>query len=395
HELNADDLYGTYSAFPLSALALARRARKGGRADYAVVLLEYLDVDELDATPGTFRDREQPSLKESWYTTYAAALRDLEEWGRARDAARDGLTLAHLHRDTKRELLWSLGVALHELGDSEAIEVLDEHAKLRAEPWALARLAHALDEAGRRDEAWSVLRRMLGGLRRASVVTVPSGLLLAAEVLIELSEAGDGGVAGDGGTAGSDAAADGGTAGGVDDAADGGTAGSDDGADGGTAYLERARDLVRLVRWSRAVEGWKPQARAEGLARRLGIAAEDPSALTRREAEDLLARIRGLGPAAGRDRAGSGRGGQRTGRGGAHRRGRRENGTVRKLLNEGSGFITRDRGGELYFGMPRGVPAPPAGTRVSFEVITGFDKKKNRPSDKAVAVRPIERPEAG
>ncbi|RMH67619.1 MAG: hypothetical protein D6683_17745, partial [Actinomyces sp.] len=32
HELNADDLYGTYSAFPLSALALARRARKGGRA---------------------------------------------------------------------------------------------------------------------------------------------------------------------------------------------------------------------------------------------------------------------------------------------------------------------------------------------------------------------------
>lgn len=65
-------------------------------------------------------------------------------------------------------------------------------------------------------------------------------------------------------------------------------------------------------------------------------------------------------------------------------------GTIKAVLQNGqSGFLARDDGTDFYFAMPRNSsePAPPAGTRVSFRVVDGFDKKKNQPSKRAVDLR--------
>lgn len=59
------------------------------------------------------------------------------------------------------------------------------------------------------------------------------------------------------------------------------------------------------------------------------------------------------------------------------------------LHGGGSGFISTDDGSsDLYFAMPRSSnePLPPVGARVAFVVRRGFDKAKNRPSDKATDV---------
>lgn len=51
--------------------------------------------------------------------------------------------------------------------------------------------------------------------------------------------------------------------------------------------------------------------------------------------------------------------------------------------------MTVEGGEDLYFAIPRGSQDPllPIGTRVSFVVIEGFDKKKNRSSSQAQKVR--------
>lgn len=69
----------------------------------------------------------------------------------------------------------------------------------------------------------------------------------------------------------------------------------------------------------------------------------------------------------------------------------RQEGTIERVLDgEGSGFLTPDGATEaLYFSMGRGKTAPPVGTRVSFTVVDSFDQKKQRPSQRAVEVRPV------
>ncbi len=65
-------------------------------------------------------------------------------------------------------------------------------------------------------------------------------------------------------------------------------------------------------------------------------------------------------------------------------------GTVQTVFTGGgSGFILADDGRRLYFGMPRksGEPAPAEGTRVSFVVVDGFNKKKNTTEQQASKVR--------
>jgi len=58
--------------------------------------------------------------------------------------------------------------------------------------------------------------------------------------------------------------------------------------------------------------------------------------------------------------------------------------------HRGAGFVRVDDTHEsLYFAMKPGSRAPAEGTRVSFEIIDSFDKKKKRPSQRATNVRTL------
>jgi tetratricopeptide (TPR) repeat protein len=68
----------------------------------------------------------------------------------------------------------------------------------------------------------------------------------------------------------------------------------------------------------------------------------------------------------------------------------RQTGTVKSHLSNGfGGFIAVDGQDDLYFSTPRGSqdPLPPIGTKVSFIIVAGFDKKKNKASTRAEKVR--------
>ena len=69
----------------------------------------------------------------------------------------------------------------------------------------------------------------------------------------------------------------------------------------------------------------------------------------------------------------------------------RTTGVVKSVLDGGkSGFIRFEDGSDdIFFSLPRNSTkdAPAPGTHVSFRVVDGFDKKKNRPSKRAVDVR--------
>ncbi len=64
-------------------------------------------------------------------------------------------------------------------------------------------------------------------------------------------------------------------------------------------------------------------------------------------------------------------------------------GTVKKVFeNGGTGFVVADDGKEYYFRLPRsGGRAPGEGTRVTFVLVEGFDKKKNRATMVAQGLR--------
>jgi len=66
----------------------------------------------------------------------------------------------------------------------------------------------------------------------------------------------------------------------------------------------------------------------------------------------------------------------------------RSSGAVKALLDGGgSGFIADDDGSDLYFAMGGGLSAPEVGTRVSYRITDGFDKKKNQVSRRATDVK--------
>ncbi len=322
HDLNDGELYGRYSAFPIAVLRVATLTREG-RPDYAVKLLSRLDPAELDDTTD---DQRFPSPRQRYQVLLAAVLRRLKRWEDTRDAARAGLELTDLHEMAERELLWSLGVALDGLGDPAAIGVLERHLEVRRTWWSLERLATALARHGHHTRALETVRQALDGTRLTHLSRVGGSLLLAAELLA--------------------------------DRPDGGGA-----ADGSPDPTELARDHLRLLRWNRAREGWRPKSAAEELARRLGLPA-DPDDWSRKHAAGVLGRLRDWWAGAGR-----------------------ETGTVRKLINTGSGFIERDRGGDIYFSVRRGDTPPAEGTRVSYRVQEGYDRKKGRKADRAVDVR--------
>jgi len=65
---------------------------------------------------------------------------------------------------------------------------------------------------------------------------------------------------------------------------------------------------------------------------------------------------------------------------------RRLEGRITKVLpGEGSGFLVADDGQEYYFSVPRkgNLRAPPVGTRVSFVLTDGFDKKRKMATKQA------------
>lgn len=70
----------------------------------------------------------------------------------------------------------------------------------------------------------------------------------------------------------------------------------------------------------------------------------------------------------------------------------RHTGVVKRHLENGSaGFIARDDGGDIFFALPRGgnKPLPAVGTKVSFVIEPSFDKKRNRPSERASDVKEV------
>lgn len=68
----------------------------------------------------------------------------------------------------------------------------------------------------------------------------------------------------------------------------------------------------------------------------------------------------------------------------------RHTGVVKRHLENGvAGFIEKDDGGDIYFSLPRGANKvlPAVGARVSFVIEPSFDKKRNRPSERASDVK--------
>lgn len=113
-------------------------------------------------------------------------------------------------------------------------------------------------------------------------------------------------------------------------------------------------------------QGWSPKDDETQLAARLGIALRPVS-----DAElDELRRWWGAAEAA-----------------------QRLSGVVHKLLAHGSaGFVRVDDGSEYYFAMSRrGEQAPSEGTKVTFLLQDGFDKKRNRPTKVATKVKVAKR----
>jgi cold shock CspA family protein len=64
---------------------------------------------------------------------------------------------------------------------------------------------------------------------------------------------------------------------------------------------------------------------------------------------------------------------------------------TKHLAHGGAGFITGDDGKQYYFSKKRDSDRPllPVGTKVTFEVVSSVDAKKNAPSLKAVKVRSV------
>ncbi len=120
----------------------------------------------------------------------------------------------------------------------------------------------------------------------------------------------------------------------------------------------------QFARHLRAQAGWPPDRELEARATAFGIADDAPSSL------DLTGLRRSW-----RDAHDPSRG----------------SGVVKAVLDgEHSGFISADGSGEdLYFAMPRNSSraAPSVGTRVTFRAVDSFDKKKNKPSRRAVDIR--------
>jgi hypothetical protein len=131
------------------------------------------------------------------------------------------------------------------------------------------------------------------------------------------------------------------------------------------AILLRSRDEdladqhLQLARWIRVAEGWPPD--------------DDLEAMAKERERDLPDACPDLGPF--RRYWGSAEDLDRCA------------GEIGWLLpGEGSGFLREDDGEERYFAMPQSCPAPPPGTRVTFRLVDGYDKRKQRPSRKAVDV---------
>jgi tetratricopeptide (TPR) repeat protein len=129
---------------------------------------------------------------------------------------------------------------------------------------------------------------------------------------------------------------------------------------GATACVQQARHL-------RTKKGWPVDAETEAISSRLGN-PEPPE--TRPNRKVLRSTLDALLAS------------------------QRSAGTVSRVLPKGgSGFVDLDDevpgvDGRIYFAMPRGTDAPAEGTRVTFEVVDGYDRAKDRPSKKAVNMRP-------
>lgn len=126
---------------------------------------------------------------------------------------------------------------------------------------------------------------------------------------------------------------------------------------------DAAGTFIQQARYLRTKAGWPADAQTEAIAERLDVEltpeVEPDHAALRSALADLS-------------------------------RAQRVEGTVAKVLaNGGSGFLALEDGTSLYFSMAPGETAPADGTRVSFEVIDSYDKKKDRPSQKAVDVRSV------
>lgn len=125
---------------------------------------------------------------------------------------------------------------------------------------------------------------------------------------------------------------------------------------------ELAAEHLKLARMLRDSAGWPEEKDLEEAARAAGIMGDEKADMGRlrrwwQEAEEAI----------------------------------RMSGMVETVFDHGGAGFLRPRGSAtetIYFSMPRGQSSPPEGTVVTFKIVDSFDQKKNRPSQRAVDVRP-------
>jgi tetratricopeptide (TPR) repeat protein len=155
--LTASDPYGKYSAWPLSALQVARLALTRWQRS-ALDILYQIDPDKL----GTEFRGDYPSNAARWHLGMTKALEELEEWDDLLATCERALAADGLRDEDIRWIRRRRAFALEHLGrPDEAVDILDDLRRHVSDWWADADLARVLRAAGRTQEAMDTGRLAL------------------------------------------------------------------------------------------------------------------------------------------------------------------------------------------------------------------------------------------
>lgn len=265
------------------------------------------------------------SPRARWELAATKAMQAAGHWPQLAETCAAALAGSHLQVKERGWLLRRHAIAQEHLGElDEATATLRACVRIQPEWYLDADLARVHAAAGRIADAVDAARRALAARGAELYMRIRPVVLLAGLLDPDVGAPGDDPVA------------------------------------GGLTDAELADAHLQLARWLRREQGWPADVALEAQATRRSLPAPGRPDLDRLRAYWSSA----PDPS-------------------------REHGEIIRILpGEGSGFLRRDQGGEVYFSMGRGRTAPAVGTRVSFRVVDSFDRSKQVASHKAVELRP-------